>query len=122
MNFEIHFGKGIREHEQVFDFLRKHGAGIVDGKEIHIAGSAAWKTLVVTNVSTGEILVEKKFYKNEFDEVWNNPNYGKYVNALLSAAMIRKLEEEEMDVDVESYEEIRSISMEGEEILIDPEA
>jgi len=25
-NFEIHFGKGIREHEQMFDLLRKHGS------------------------------------------------------------------------------------------------
>ena len=123
VNFEIHFGKGIREHEQVFDFLRKHGAGIVDDKEIHIAGSAAWKTLVVTNVSTGEILVEKKFYKNEFDEVWNNPEYKKYIDQLLSIAMVRKLSDaEEIDVDTESYEEIRSIAMDGEEFLIDPEA
>jgi len=123
VNFEIHFGKGIREHEQVFDFLRKHGAGIVDDKEIHIAGSAAWKTLVVTNVSTGEILVDKKFYKNEFDEVWNNPEYKKYIDQLLSLAMVRKLSDaEEIDVDTESYEEIRSIAMDGEEFLIDPEA
>ena len=123
VNFEIHFGKGIREHEQVFDFLRKHGAGIVDDKEIHISGSAAWKNLVVTNVSTGEILVDKKFYKNEFDEVWNNPEYKKYIDQLLSLAMVRKLSDaEEIDVDTESYEEIRSIAMDGEEFLIDPEA
>lgn len=123
VDFEIHFGKGIREHEQVFDFLRKHGAGIVDDKEIHIAGSSAWKTLVVTNVSTGEILVEKKFYKNEFDEVWKNPEYKKYIDQLLSIAMVRKLsDDEEIDVDTESYEEIRSIAMDNEELLLDPEA
>jgi len=123
VNFEIHFGKGIREHEQVFDFLRKYGAGIVDDKEIHIAGSSAWKNLTVTDVSTGEILVEKKFYKNEFDEVWKNPEYKKYIDQLLSLAMVRKLSDsEEIDVDTESYEEIRSIAMDGEEFLIDPEA
>ena len=54
--------------------------------------------------------------------MWKNPNYGKYIDALLSAVMVRKLDDIEMDVDVESYEEIRSISMDGEEILIDPEA
>jgi len=123
VNFEIHFGKGIREHEQVFDFLRKYGAGIVDDKEIHITGSSAWKNLTVTDVSTGEILVEKKFYKNEFDEVWKNPEYKNYVDQLLSLAMVRKLSDaEEIDVDTESYEEIRSIAMDNEELLLDPEA
>jgi len=122
VNFEIHFGKGIKEHEQVFDLLRKNGAELVDGKEIKVSGNGAWKNLNVTDTATGEILVEKKFYKNEFDEVWKNPNYGKYIDALLSAVMVRKLEDDEPDVDIESYEEIRSISMEGEEILIDPEA
>tara|TARA_Y100000034_G_scaffold134971_1_gene205067 strand:+ start:1459 stop:2646 length:1188 start_codon:yes stop_codon:yes gene_type:complete len=122
VNFEIHFGKGIKEHEQVFDLLRKNGAEVIDGKEIKISGTGAWKNLNVTDTATGEILVEKKFYKNDFDEVWKNPNYGKYIDELLSSAMIRRLEDIEMDVDVESYEEIRSISMDGEEILIDPEA
>jgi recombination protein RecA len=123
VDFEIHFGKGIREHEQVFDFLRKHGAGIVDGKEIHVSGSSAWKNLIVTNISTGEVLVEKKFYKNEFDEVWKNPEYKQYIDQLLSIAMVRKLSDaEEIDVDTESYEEIRSIAMDNEELLLDPEA
>jgi recombination protein RecA len=123
VNFEIHFGKGIREHEQVFDFLRKHGAGIVEDKEIHVSGSGAWKNLIVTNISTGEVLVEKKFYKNEFDEVWKNPEYKQYIDQLLSIAMVRKLSDaEEIDVDTESYEEIRSIAMDNEELLLDPEA
>ena len=122
-NFEIHFGKGIREHEQVFDLLRKHGPVEYEGKEISISGSGAWKHLTVTNISTGEILVEKKFYKNEFNEVWNNKEYEKYVNKLLSIAMVRKLSNpEEIDIDVESYEEIRSIAMDSEELLLDPEA
>jgi recombination protein RecA len=123
VNFEIHFGKGIREHEQVFDFLRKHGPGIHEDKEINVSGSGAWKNLIVTNISTGEVLVEKKFYKNEFDEVWKNPEYKQYIDQLLSIAMVRKLSDaEEIDVDTESYEEIRSIAMDNEELLLDPEA
>ena len=103
--------------------MRKHGAGIVDGKEIHVSGSSAWKNLIVTNISTGEVLVEKKFYKNEFDEVWKNPEYKQYIDQLLSIAMVRKLSDaEEIDVDTESYEEIRSIAMDNEELLLDPEA
>ena len=123
VNFEIHFGKGIKEHEQVFDFLRKHGPANDGDKEICVSGSGAWKNLTVTDTSTGEILVEKKFYKNEFDEVWKNKEYAKYINKLLSLAMVRKLSDsEEVDVDMESYEEIRSIAMDGEELLLDPEA
>ena len=52
-----------------------------------------------------------------------NPEYKKYIDQLLSLAMVRKLSDsEEIDVDTESYEEIRSIAMDGEEFLIDPEA
>ena len=51
VNFEIHFGKGIREHEQVFDVLRKFGPTIAAGKQIEISGTGSWKTLVVTDIS-----------------------------------------------------------------------
>ena len=43
VNFEIHFGIGIKEHEQVFDLLRKHGPETVDGKEVSVGGSGTWK-------------------------------------------------------------------------------
>ena len=33
-NFEIHFGVGIKEHEQLFDVLRKHGPEVIDDVEI----------------------------------------------------------------------------------------
>lgn len=112
-NFEIHFGKGIQEHEQVFDELRKFGAGIVDGNEICIKGTSAWKSLTVTDVSTGEILVEKKFYKADFNDVWKDPQYRKYIDALLELCMIRKLEDPSTaELDTESYEEVRSAVME----------
>ena len=119
-NFEIHFGKGIREHEQVFDLLRKHGAEVVDGNEIIVSGTGAWKTLIVSNATTGEVVAEKKFYKQDFGEVMYSPEYGPYIDSLLKACMVKEYSPQNMDVDAESYEEIRSIAMEIEEDLLVP--
>ena len=111
-NFEIHFGKGIVEHEQVFDELRKYGAEIIDGKEICIKGTSAWKNLTVTDVKTGEIIVEKKFYKADFGEVWDDKQFKPYVDSLLEACMTRKMTNDgEAALDTESYEEVRAASM-----------
>ena len=122
-NFEIHFGVGIKEHEQVFDLLRKQGSVIIGDSEISMSGTGAWKTLLVNKVATGEVVIEKKFYKAEFNEVWEDPQYKSYIDDMLELTMVRKMESPgNMDIDSESYEEVRSISMELGEDLIDPEA
>ena len=122
INFEIHFGIGIKEHEQVFDLLRKHGPETVDGKEITIGGSGTWKNLRVIDATTGEVLIDKKFYKSDFDKIVENPEYASYVDDLLEKTLVKKIEStEDMDIDPESYEEIRSVALEMEASLIDPE-
>jgi recombination protein RecA len=113
IDFEIHFGKGIREHVQIFDVLRKHGPETIDGKEICVAGTGAWKTFTVTDTTTGEVLIEKKFHKPSFDEIMNNSEYSGYINSLLDVVMIKKMSSQEYDIDSESYEEIRSIALDG---------
>ena len=119
VNFEIHFGKGIKEHEQVFDLLRKHGSANVDGKQIVLAGTGAWKTLEVIDIETGEQLASKKFYKADFNKIWSDSTYKKYIEDILEAAFVRKLQDpEQANVDVESYEEVRAVSMDlNEEFL-----
>ena len=112
VNFEIHFGKGVYEHEQVFDLLRKNGPAQINGKEIEISGTGAWKKLTVVNTDTGEEFLEKKFYKADFLEVWKDPSYAEYIEDLLEDAMIRKIETEDMDLDSEAYEEVRALAME----------
>ena len=107
--FEIHFGVGIKEHEQIFDFLRKNGPCVSGGKEISVEGTGSWKTLTVTNTSTGEILVEKKFRKNEFDVIINSQEYGFYIDDLLENAMIKRFSKEPFDVDADSYVEVESV-------------
>ena len=115
-DFEIHFGKGIFEHEQLFDVLRKHGGETVDGYTIEVGGNGAWKTLNVWN-NEGEQIVEKKFYKADFDQIFADAEYKQYLDMLISKALIRK-NNEEVDIDAESYSEVEALSQEMlEEIL-----
>ena len=113
VNFEIHFGKGIVEHEQVFDLLRKHGPETIEGQEISVSGTGSWKNFSVANTNTGEILVEKKFYKSQFDEIMSDPEYSKYIDLLLEKAMVRKLQQEP-EIDVDSLSEVEAAVMEME--------
>ena len=119
-NFEIHFGVGIKEHEQVFDVLRKHGSEVIDGKEITISGSSAWKTIQVIDAKTGEELAIKKFHKADFGEVMVDPEFSGYIEQLLEKVMVREFDPNVADIDTESYEEIRSIALEIDDELIPP--
>jgi len=120
VNFEIHFGKGIVEHEQVFDLLRKHGPEIINGEEVTVSGTGAWKTLTITCPKTGKVKSEKKFYKQDFGDVMYSEEHGPYVDALLKATLVKEFSPQEMDIDPESYEEVRTIAMGLEEELLIP--
>ena len=114
-NFEIHFGKGIVEHEQVFDLLRKHckdhGPVKVGDHVATIEGTAAWKTLSVASKATGEEITLKKFYKADFGDVWKSSKYEHYVNAILEDALVRKMSsDDEVDFDIESYSEVDALA------------
>jgi len=113
VNFEIHFGKGIVEHEQMFDLLRKHGSEIVNNQEILVSGTGSWKNFTVTNVDTGEVIAEKKFYKSQFNEVISDPEFSPYIDVLLEKAMVRKLSQDP-EIDVESLSEVEAAVMEME--------
>ena len=120
VNFEIHFGKGIKEHEQVFDLLRKADREVVNGCDVNIAGTGAWKTIAVSNAETGEVVNEKKFYKGDFDEIMEDEFFGPYIDGLLEIALVR-VDDSNSSIDSESYEEVRSIAMQLEEGVLDPE-
>lgn len=94
--FDIIFGKGIVEHEYIFDevrnyceknkvFLEEKEGKSSKKLEISITGSSAWKQLLVSDVTTGEIVVDKKFYKNDFGEIMKDPQYKKYVDKVIDA-------------------------------------
>ncbi len=96
--FDIIFGKGIVEHEYVFDEVRSYCAAnkvlaeytsVKDGTkkcEVSISGTGAWKELTVSDAATGEVFIEKKFYKNDFGEVMNDPQYKPFIDKVIEAA------------------------------------
>jgi len=113
-DFQIHFGKGIVEHEELFDLLRKHCKNhdvIVDNILYKIEGGGAWKTISMTDTNTGELIAEKKFYKANFNEIINNNEWTETIDILTEAAMVKKLGSiEGVEIDHESYEEVQSIA------------
>jgi len=113
VNFEIHFGVGIREHEQIFDILRKNGPEIVGKNIVEISGTGGWKYLQVTDKNTGEVIIEKKFRKNEFDKIIDSEEYSVYIDDLLEVVMVKKFNTDP-DIDLESLVEVEAIALEIE--------
>jgi len=88
-NFQIHFGKGIVEHEEIFDVLREAGEREINGKIICVSGTTQWKVFTVTDAVEGRTIIEKKFYKSEFGDLLKNPDYREYLDDLIEAVMVR---------------------------------
>ena len=109
VNFEIHFGVGIKEHEQIFDLLRKHGPEQIGNNIVEVSGTGGWKHFQVADAKTGEVICDKKFRKNEFDEVISSPEFGHYIEDLLEVAMIKRFKNESPEIDPESYEEVKAV-------------
>ena len=89
--FDIIFGKGIVEDEYIFDEVRaycKENKGVTrDGVTVSISGEGAWKELMVTDATTGEVITEKKFYKSEFGDLMRDEKYKKYVGIAIDGAL-----------------------------------
>ena len=109
-NFQIHFGKGIVEHEEVFDVLRAHGPETIKGHTVSVSGDGAWKLFEVSN-SEGKKLIDKKFHKSDFVELLANREYRPWLEDLVEAAMVKlAVRAEDIEIDPESYEDVRSVS------------
>lgn len=104
-NFQIHFGKGIVEHEEIFDVLRDAGERQIGNKIICVSGDGAWKVFTVTDVDLGAAIIEKKFHKAEFGELLKNPEYSGYLDSLIEAVMIRT----KQDAEIEEFEEEEAV-------------
>ena len=114
VNFQIHFGKGIVEHEELFDLLRKHGEDVVlDDYTVSVSGTGGWKRLEIVNNKTGKLVEEKKFRKTEFDEVLKDSRYSEYLEGLVEKAMVKMLSSTDgVDINPESYEEMKALAEE----------
>ena len=54
--------------------------------------------------------------------MWNNPAYKSYIEAALEDALVTKMASRDgLDVDAESYEEVRAIALELNEEVLKPE-
>ena len=113
VNFEIHFGRGIVEHEHLFDALRDAGSRAVGENTISVSGDQAWKLFIVKNTVTGDILHEKKFYKSDFYELLQSPVYKPFLDDLIEEVMVKKMigQDHVSDIDTDSYEEVRAALM-----------
>ena len=111
--FQIHFGKGIVEHEELFDLLRKHGEEIINNKSIKVAGSGQWKNFQVVCCESGEVLIEKKFRKAAFNEIMKDPDYKPYLDQLIEKAMVKVMTTTDgVDIDAESLSELEALQAE----------
>jgi recombination protein RecA len=109
-NFQIHFGKGIFEHEEIYDILSQHGPDTIDNHQIEIGGGGAWKFLKVVN-EKNETIIEKKFYKAGFDKIMADEKYSAWIDKLLEKCMVKNVvTDDDIDIDPESYEEIKAIA------------
>jgi recombination protein RecA len=120
VDFQIHFGVGIKEGEQLFDVLRPMEPTLKNGKLISIDGTAAWKTFTVRDAKTDTVLLEKKFYKPDFEDIMKDPEYREYIDALIEDAFVKRRNSEQ-EVDTESYEEVRQVSLDIGEDFVSPE-
>ena len=89
--FDIIFGKGITEDEYVFDQVRAYckETGVIKrkGKTINVSGDGAWKELSVVDDKTGEVVIEKKFYKSEFGELLRDKQHGPWLMEAIDCAL-----------------------------------
>ena len=113
VNFQIHFGKGIVEHEEMFDLLRKHGI-VYDDDEAKrsylVSGTGGWKSIEMFD-ENGTVIDSKKFRKTEFNEIIEDDFWGPIVEIILKNAMVKKMGTSDgVDIDTESYEEMKALA------------
>lgn len=107
--FEIHFGVGIKEHQQVLDLLREYGPAEIASGRVCVEGDGAWKTFWLDK--DGKRIKEIKFTKNGFEEHLYSkelsPIFDEYIEAVMTSKF-KKL----IDIDPESYSEVEALSHE----------
>jgi len=104
-NFQIHFGKGVFDHEELFDLCREwcdaHSKApfMHEGKSVAIHGTSGNKYLTVSDPETGIVVLEKAFYKSKFGEVRKNPQFKKWIDPLVENVLTKKVVPVEPDAE-----------------------
>jgi hypothetical protein len=69
-------------------FIKDNGNIEVDGKEVFVGGGGSWKELTVSDAKTGEVILEKKFVKSGFSEVFDDEKCNPWLEAALEKMMV----------------------------------
>ena len=64
----------------------------------------------VSNTKTGEVLVEKKFTKSSMEDLLKSEEFLPHIETMLSQTLIKNFSGN-LDVDANSYEEVRAVAM-----------
>jgi len=147
VEFEIHFGYGIKEHEQIYEMLKGHGPDLIGDHIIGFGGSGAWKKMIVIPKSKVDIedfkfdkksnkykwptkeefkklqldenaIISKPFYSKDFDQIIRDPETAPWVDKLLQKVMLRVMQGNP-DINAESYIEMSSLADEIGTALVD---
>jgi recombination protein RecA len=110
-NFEIHFGRGIEEAEQLLDEVNGVGEITRDGYIISCGGNSTWKEFKVALADTGEVLHTKKFVKKNFGKLLANQTWRPYIDYLLDSAFIKQNTIPTLESEVEAEEEMADESI-----------
>lgn len=98
--FQIHFGKGIFEHEELFDVLKEAGEKTINNKIISVSGEGSWKLFKVVDAASNTVLIEKKFNKSSFKEIINDNEYKNYISDLVDSVLVTHVSEDNNTDDV----------------------
>lgn len=89
-NFDLIFGQGSYENDQLFDSMRQKGVATSGDKQITLEGTGAWKTIRITDLKTNQVLSEDKFRKDDFiSDILENPKYVELLSILMDEALIK---------------------------------
>lgn len=121
VEFQIIFGVGVVEHEQVFDAFRakisEDGAMKFNGKEYLVEGTGAWKSFIITN-EHGIVDEEIKFHKSDFGEkVLYDPKYSEIMDAMFEYTFVMTSSKHKTysGVDSESYTDNAALLLDAAE-------
>lgn len=98
--FDILFGKGITEGEYLLDVLRKRCEAdepvTKNDKTYVISGAQQWKTFTLID-KDGVVQLEKKFTKNQFGDLLNDPDVGPHLLDMVEIVLTGNIETDDSE-------------------------
>ena len=102
--FQIIFGVGLNEDEQIFSVIEKEGKQEIDGKIYQLKNAGGWKKFIVNGED------KESFRKDEWPSIYRE--YQKIFDEMFENAMAKKFQ---VSINNPSFEEIKEIHKQQEE-------